>query len=174
MGIFNELSKLIIGPITGAALALIVNRLFEIRNKTPKLIFGIRYAYDVAINPISDELSDSGYQFFILNIGIVPVFIQKILVYEKNIKNDILLELYPYTKNELTSVMPFANSTFLINNQEYNKRVNFSKKIKKNNCKVMAYSLDKKQYKSIIDLRHMNLEFRVLPCVVNSTKEVHA
>jgi len=143
---FNEIFKLIIGPVTGTALALIVNRLSEIRNKKAKLVFGIRCDNDITPGSEGIKTNPSGYQLYCVNIGQVAVFIESIVLYDKNYKNDYFFEIFPSPDNELSALMPFSPTTFSLDNQEYDNLVYFYNEKKKASCNVTAFSIDDKKY----------------------------
>ena len=126
----NEILKLVIGPLSGAALALIVNRLFEIRIKKPKLVFGIRYDHELALDHSRITDKQCGYQLFCVNIGQVPFFIQKVIFYNKNYKKDFFLEVYPEPKNELSAILPFTPTTYSLSFKALIKYLIFVKGIK--------------------------------------------
>jgi len=140
-----EILKLIIGPVTATSLALFVNRLFEIRNNKVKLVFGLRCNEDIIpeVNGIKYNLS--GYQLFCVNIGHVPVFIDKFIFFDKNYKKDFFLEVFPSPDNELSAIMPYSPATFSLNYQEYDNICHFVKETNKTECKIIAYSKDDKK-----------------------------
>ena len=145
-----EILKLIIGPVTAASLALFVNRLFEIRNKKVKLVFGLRKDNDIIPEHSFVKTSPSGYQLYCVNIGLVPVFIYKIIFFDKNYKKDFFLEVFPSPDNELSAIMPYSPATFSLNCQEYDNIYYFVKKTNKTDCKIIAYSIDDKKYQGVI------------------------
>ena len=158
-----EIVKLVIGPLSGAALALIVNRLFEIRNKKPKMSFGIRYTHDVSPNSGGIKTNPSSYELFCLNISQVPVFIAKFLFYNRHPKKDYFLEIFPTPEQELSAILPFTTATFPLNNQEYDNIFHFCKEKDKYKCKVIAYSIDDKKYMGDIDLWWIETQDNFIP-----------
>jgi hypothetical protein len=142
-----EILKLIIGPVTGAALALFVNKLFEIRNKKVKLVFSLQRTSDEPSHNTT-KTSPSGYQLFCFNIGQVPCFIHCIEFYYKK---DLYFEVYPPPEIVSSAILPFTSVTLTLNNQEYDNIVYFYKNTKKTKCKIIADGIDNKTYRGEID-----------------------
>ena len=164
--LLNDIFRIVIGPVSGAALALIVNRLFEIKNKKPKLVFGIRYTHDVYPDSDGTKIDPSGFELYCVNIGQIPIFIEKILFYSKNYKKNFYSQVFPERKKELSAVMPFTPAVFSINNQEYDNICHFCKEKNKYKCKVVAYGIDNKKSKGEVDLWWIKDQDWLLPDVV--------
>ena len=159
----NEIARLVIGPLSGAVFAVIVNKIFDIRNKLPKVVFGIRYTHDVSPNSKGIKTNPSGYELYCVNIGQVPVFINKVVFYNKNYKKDYFNEVYRNMEDELSTVMPFTPVIFSLTNQEYNNIYHFCKKKKKYKCKVIAYGVGNKNYKGEVDVWWIKTQDDSLP-----------
>ena len=153
-----EIFKLIIGPVTGAALALFANRLFEIRNNKGRLVFDINLDRDIPFDQLEIKTNPSGYQLYCFNVWRLPVFISEIIFYIKNEKKDYFIQVFPSQENELSPVMPFTAATFSLNNQEFKSLRNFYSKTKKEKCKVIAYSVDNKKYKGEVNFWWMEAQ----------------
>jgi hypothetical protein len=149
---FIDTLKLVIGPLAGAALALIGNRLFDAIAKKPKLIFSIRKAFDVSPESEGIKFNPSGYELLCENIGQVPVFIDEVSVYYKGLKKDCFSIAFPGSEDEISAVMPFIPVTYSITNQDYKGIIHLCRENKKYKCKLIAYSNNKKKYKYKLDL----------------------
>ena len=88
----------------------------------------------------------------------MPVFINKIIFFDKNYKKDFFLEIFPSPDNELSAIMPFSPATFSLNFQEYDNICHFVKKTNKTKCKIIAYSIDDKKYQGMINFWWINAQ----------------
>jgi hypothetical protein len=143
-----EILKLIIGPVTGAAIALIVNRLFEIRNKKPVIVFTIDHVFDIDTDKMYGT-HHSGYQLICYNIGQVPVFIQSLEIFNKK---DFLVDIIPTPKKETKSLIPFSIMKYDISFEDMDSILHYCKERKKKKLKIIAYGVDNKHYKGYINL----------------------
>jgi len=149
-----EIFKLLIGPVTGAALALFVNFLNDVHNNKPKILFSLDRYFDVDVgeNYELSNTSNSGYKIVCYNIGKVPVFISSIDIYKLFHKKDFLIEIYPSLIKETKSLMPFSTLKYDISVRDLNGIINYCKTNNYNDLNIIAYGVDNKKYKGKINL----------------------
>ena len=148
-----EILKLIIGPVTGAAIALIVNRLFVIRNNKPVIVFSLDHVFDVD-NDKMYGIHHSGYQLICYNIGQVPVFIQSLEIFNKKY---FLIDIFPTPEMETKSLIPFSTMNYDISFKDMDSIIHYCKENNKKKLNIIAYGVDNKHYKGYINLWWINI-----------------
>jgi len=148
----KEILNILIGSVTATVIAIVVNRLFEIRDKKPSIVFSLDCFYDVENIETKPDYYNSGYKIVCYNIGKVPVFITSIEIFRLFHKKGLFINIIPTQKKENKSLLPFKTMKYNLSLIEIDNLIKFCKSNNYEKLNVIAYGVDNKKYKGYINL----------------------
>lgn len=147
----------VIGALAGAIIGSELTHYFDKQDKKIKLCFSIQPSDEG--NETEPEYrtktSYSDYCIVIYNIGQTPVVLERISLRHKKIITDCIIP-------NVITLMPYKSYTYQLTEQEYNAILFYCKHFQIKKCRVIAYDVGERSYRSELDLflPHMQCDFR--------------